>query len=395
MDDPADPDAFWASADFMPGRNAAEAPSYPAILHDLYVRTTGDAAILSDARMAFLEQALLRQDMDADGLLPFSGDETYRWLMAVTIGETVPEAVGWSAGSSLLLAHAAERLLELGGDDALSEVGARARAGAESYVDSEGFVSPIRFFDTGGLFFGPYEDVSTQPLWLDPVDPSEAEARNVDVLAERLMGEDGVLRSNDLGITGMSHGFWLADLAALDHPERDRAFNGLGALATPSGHFEEGHGPDNDALSITHQADGMGADAVARYRPWEGGDALAGMLRALIGQGGDARDGRLILRPRLPNGWPFLVARGLRFGGVPLTVELEGYDEGQVIRLERESGHGRTWDVSLSLQAPPGRSIARVFLGELPFADLPAGGVVTLPDIPLTDTPVTLTAVYD
>lgn len=392
--EPEDPDAFWAQADFMPGRNAAEAPSYGPILHDLYVRTTGDGGILTDARLAFLEQSLLRQDMDANGRLPFSGDETYRWLMSVTIGETVPEEVGWSAGSSMLLAHAAERLLDLGGDAALAPVAEMARAGAASYVDAEGFVSPIRFFDTGGLFPGPYEDVSTQPLWLAPDAPSATDAANVEVLADRLMGDDGVLRSNTLGITGMSHGFWLANLAALDHPDRDLAFDGLAAVATPSGHFEEGHGPDGDALSLAHQPDGMGADAVARYRPWEGGDALAGMLRALIGQGGDARQGRLVLAPRLPNGWPLLAARGLRFAGVRVDLEVEGYDEGQVVRVEREGGHGPAWDLGLSLQAPPGRTIERVFLGDLPFADLPAGAVVTLPDVPLTDTPITLTAVY-
>ncbi len=395
VQDPEDPDAFWAQVDFMPGRNAAEAPSYGPILHDLYVRTTGDESVLTPARMAFLEQSLLRQDMDQQGRLPFSGDETYRWLMAVTIGETVPEEVGWSAGSSMLLAHAAERLLDLGADEALESVAATAAAGAQGYRDPEGFVSPIRFFDSGGLYPGPYEDVSTQPLWLDPSAPDADDAANVQALADRLMGPDGVLRSNTLGTTGMSHGFWLADLAALDHPDRDLAFDGLATLATPSGHFEEGHGPDGQALSLVHQPDGMGSDTVARYRPWEGGDVLAGLLRALVGQGGDAREARLVLAPRLPNGWPSLAARGLRFLGVRLDLEVAGYDEGQVVRLERESGHGRRWAVSLSLQAPPGRVIERVFLGALPFADLAAGPVVTLPDLALSDTPVTITAVYE
>ncbi len=391
---PEDPDTFWAQADFMPGRNAAEAPSYGPILHDLYVGTTGEESILSPGRMAFLEQSLLRQDMDEQGRLQFSGDETYRWLMAVTIGETVPEEVGWSAGSSLLLAHAAERLLARGGDPALGDVAATARAGADSYTDPQGFVSPIRFFDNEGLFPGPYEDVSTQPLWLDPTAPTEADATNVEVMATRLMGEDGVLRSNTLGITGMSHGFWLANLAALDHPDLETAFDGLAAVATPSGHFEEGHGPDGGALSLVHQPDGMGADAVARYRPWEGGDALAGMLRALIGQGGDALQARLVLAPRLMNGWPSLSAAGLRFAGVRVELELEGYDEGQLLRVSRETGHGRTWDLSVSLRAPAGRVFERVFLDGLPFADLPEAEVVRLPDLPMTDAPITLTGVY-
>lgn len=391
VDEPEDPDTFWASVDFMPGRNAAEAPSYLAILHDLFVRATGDAAVLTPARMALLEQALLRQDMNADGLLPFSGDETYRWLLAVTLGATVPEEVGWSAGSSFLLAHASERLIALGGDPALADLATLARAGAASYVDGEGFVSPVRYFD-GGLFPGPYEDVSTMPLWLDPEAPDAA--ANVMILVNRLMGDDGVLRSNTLGTTGMSHGFWLANLAALDHPERDRALSGIATLATPSGHFEEGHGPTGDALSITHQADGMGADAVARYRPWEGGDVLAGVLRVLLGQGGDARDARLVLRPRLPDDWPTLSARGLRFADVPFDLTLEGYAEGQVLTVQRAEGHERTWDVSISLQAPPGRSIASVYLDDLPFADLPTGEVVVLPDVPLTDT-VRLVAVYE
>ncbi len=392
---PEDPDTFWAQAAFMPGRNAAEAPSYGPILHDRYVRTTGDESILTPARMAFLEQSLVRQDMDSEGRLPFSGDETYRWLMAVTIGETVPEEVGWSAGSSLLLAHAAGRLLDLGGDEALGAIAETARAGAESYTDPEGFVSPIRFFDSGGLFPGPYEDVSTQPLWLSPDAPTDADAANVEVLSGRLMGEDGVLRSNTLGITGMSHGFWLANLAALNHPDLEAAFNGLAAVATPSGHFEEGHGPEGEALSLVHQPDGMGADTVARYRPWEGGDALAGMLRALIGQEGDAREGRLVLAPRLLNRWPSLSAEGLTFAGVRVDLEIEGYDEGQIVRVSRETGHGRTWDLSLSLRAPAGRVFQRVFLDGLPFADLPEAQVVQLPELPMTDAPITITAVYE
>lgn len=93
---------------------------------------------------------------------------------------------------------------------------------------------------------------------------------------------------------------------------------------------------------------------MARYRPWKGGDTVAAVLAYLIGDEVDATAGSLRLAPHLPHGWPALEARGLRLGDETFDVQLEGFAEGQRLRLTRggsADGGAPTgcWDVEVVL----------------------------------------------
>lgn len=319
---PDDPATFWADADFMPGREPVEAPSYPILLHAMaadWTGTTWDAQ-----RLAFLDACLDRQVFDGD-LLPFSGDETFRFPLASAIGEGLPEDLGWSANSSFLWRAAADAL---GRDPGAAPVNA--------YWTGDYWAPIARYADASPLG-EPYEDVALQPVWwpggaLDPADV----AAHLDATAEALLGDDGVLISRlagtsspNAGYTGMVPGFWLHAAAAHHRSEEASAFAALDLVATPSGHFEELHGADHHPLAVTHDADGLGADVTARYRPWEGGDVVAAMLDYLVG----FDPAGLTLAPHLPPGWPAFSVSGLRVGTDSLDVTVTGYAEGVVVRV--------------------------------------------------------------
>jgi len=388
--EPADPAAFWEEASFMPGRGAAEAPSYAVLLHDLYVRHSGDDAILGGGRTAFLEACLRRQELSGDDLLPFSGDETFRFSLATAIGGSMPEEVAWSANSSFLFAAAADRLVELGGGADIGELGQRVREAAEDtyFVEDGGYYSPVCFFADGSVHAAPYEDVSTQPLWTGYATADDPrQLQNVDAIVERLMREDGSLLStlpdsgeDNWGYTGMVPGFSLRALAIARHPDEERAFDAVDLIATPSGHFEEGHRSDHAVFHLSHQADGLGTDAVSRYRPWEGGDVAAAVMAYLVGAEVDARAGELSLAPHLPNGWPTLAATDLRMGVERYSLQVEGYEEGIVVRVVRHAEGGDPW--SVTVEVPGAREITQAWIdgtsaepaGSPVFSDLPLDG---------------------
>lgn len=347
---PDDPEAWWAAADFMPGREPAEAPSYPILLHAAAAGWTG--ATWDEQRLAFLDACLDRQAFDQD-LLPFSGDETFRYPMATAVG-ALPEELGWSANSTFLWRAAATAL----GRDPEGAPATPYWTGA--------YWAPIVAFE-GGTVGEPYEDVALQPTWWPgtALDDADVDA-HLDAVADTLLRDDGVLLSTyagddapNVGYTGMVPGYWLRAAAARHRPEEADAFAALDLVATPSGHFEELHGRDHRPLALTHAADGLGADTTARYRPWEGGDVVASMLDYLLGAEPDAAAGTLSLAPHLPPGWPAFAARGLRVGDATLDVEVEGYAEGLVVRV----AGAETLAVTVELH------------GERPFSEVWADGV--------------------
>jgi hypothetical protein len=355
FEEPADPEGFWSHAEFMPGRNPVEAPSYPVWLHTTYARRTGDDVILDPARMAFLEACLSRQE-DEDGLMAFSGDETFRFALAYATGGGMPESLGWSSNSAFWFVAAAERLVDLGGDPALAERAATIRAVTDATYLVDGFYSPLAFYEDRSPWPHPFEDVTPAPVWtgyLDPDDPLALE--NVDQMVTELMREDGTLLTPDPptgeqmpGYTGMVPGFLLQNLAAQHHPQAELAFDALDRVATPSGHFEEAHTPDNAAWDVIHDPAGLGGDISARYRPWEGGDTVAALLAYLVGEELDALSMEVRLAPHLPNGWPEFAARGLRVGEDRYDLEVSGWEEGRDVRVTREGGSGE-WTLSVTL----------------------------------------------
>ena len=385
---PEAPTTFWAQADFMPGREPAEAPSYPALLHALYYRASGDDDQLDAARLAWLRSVLLRQELSPEGLLPFSGDETFRFSMALALGG-MPEDLGWSANSSFLLAAAAQQLGELAAADELLQLATTVRAAAEDHywLEDLGFYAPLVAYESLAPYSEPFEDVSTQPLWTGYGEVDEQQRRNVDSVAERLMDADGLLLSSYPdsdepvpGHTGMVPGFWLANLAEVQHVDGELAFHALDLATSPSGNFGEGHGPDHRPQSLIHDASGLGSDSPARYRPWEGGIVAAAMLQWLVGDHPDAPAKHLRVAPHLPTGWPSLEARGLRLGEHRYDLRLEGYAEGRILTLTRGEG-GDPW--TLHLELPGQRDIAAVWVDGVPLELARPARVVHLRELQL------------
>lgn len=322
---PEDPTDYWASAEFMPGREPVEAPSFPVLLHAAATAFTGQT--FDEQRMAFLQACLDRQEFDGD-VLAFSGDETFRYPMSAAVGD-LPEELGWSFNSTVLWRAAAQSL-------GVSPEGAPVAP----FERDEGW-APILSFE--GFPLGlPYEDVSLQPTWWpkSSLDPGRLSS-HLDEVAEHLLQPDGVLLSRlagtnapNIAYTGMVPGYWLQAVASAHRPEEQSAFDALDLVATPSGHFEELHDAQHLPLSLTHDADGLGADVTARYRPWEGGDVVSALFDYLVGIEPNAAEDSVVLSPHVPQGWPGFSARGLRVGQVRFDLAMAAYEEGMVATLE-------------------------------------------------------------
>ncbi|MBM4369423.1 MAG: hypothetical protein FJ102_24635 [Deltaproteobacteria bacterium] len=312
----------WSTVPFMDGRNPVEAPSYPVIHEAMYRRATGESAIADDS---FLRACVERQEIH-DGLLMFSGDETFRYTLALPLGG-MPEEVGWSSNSAFLWIAAAESL-------GIDTSAVRERTESAFYVD--GYWSPVAAYDTLEPYPAPFEDVSLGASRLLGDD------RGIDAVLDTLLRSDGTLLTDGaVGYTGMVPGYLLA--AVKDRAEGEAAFNALATVATPSGHFEEIHTADNLPLQLTHDADGYGADVTARYRPWEGGVVVAAMFDYLVGADANAPGQRLVLSPHLPNGWPQMQVENLPLGrDGRYDLRVEGFEEGMVICVDRDDD-GPAW----------------------------------------------------
>jgi hypothetical protein len=333
QEDPEDPDQFWNTASFMPGREPVEAPSYPVLLYARYTEATGE--VWNDARTSFLKACIRRQEQSSDGRMRFSGDETFRYPMALALG-TLPEELGWSANSSLLYQAASETLGLSSNPDIL-----------EQFYNGGGFISPISQFEDNTPWPAPSEDVSLQASWSGG---TELEG-NLESVISMLMQEDGTLLSKDPSgnpvpaYTGMVPGYFLNALAKAHHPNENLAFQALDLIATPTGHFEEVHSSTHQILQLTHDPSGYGADVSARYRPWETGNVTHALLHYLLGAEPDPAAGLLTLAPHLPSGWPYLKANGMPMGSSTWGIQIEDYEEGFKLVL---SGEG-PWLVRLTL----------------------------------------------
>ncbi len=412
---PGDPESFWNSVPFMEGRNPVEAPSYPVLLHRMVQLETGDETWMDDNKEAFLTACILRQQASDEGLYAFSGDETFRYPMAFSMGGVLAEDLGWSANSSFLLVSACDSLnqwlMEAGREnpqiDLLCQQG-RALAEESFWVESApsggrhpgktGYYAPLVAYGSLEPHPSPYEDISAQPLWTGYLDSADLRGQeNLESLLEFAWREDGVLLSplEDSGeapfFTGMVPGFLLANLSRVHHPEEERAFTSLSQVATPSGHFEEILTAQGEVLNLGHQQDGTGSDASARYRPWEGGIVVAALLEYLWGDSPRPALATLTLAPHLPQGWDGARADHLAMGEERYSLEVRGYQEGQVIQVVRNESPPESEPWMVELTAHLRRSVAGVFRDgqAVPFSGVDslwggAGQVVRIPGLSLS-----------
>ncbi len=369
------PPPNWMTAAFMPGRNPVEAPSYIVLNAWEYFRATADLALVRE-QYDFLKAAVLRQERSPDDLMRFNGDEPFRWVMGAALGLVEPENLGWSSYSAFLFVAAAERLAAIAG--ALGEWGdqaaffglaQRVRDATERHFwnAQEGFYDVIRLFYGNMNLWKPFEDISLMPLRIGYASPSDPKMRsNLLAVMQKIGKPDGSILSPFLtgvfhtglaGYDGMVPGYYLENLALVDHADAEKAFNRLERAAAPSGEIAEGHYGGTDAVIVLQYDPSGGPDVVARYRPWEGAICADAALEYLLGTQPDAIGNRVAITPRLPNGWGGLAARGLRFRGEPYDVEVRDFGWRRLVRVTNRGA--RAFDVDL------GVSVAALSFGTL------------------------------
>lgn len=344
---PAEPD--WASMPPFSGRCEGETPSYLPLMAHWYTRASGDTSLLQ-SQAEFLKRALLAQNVSDDGLIPFSGDETYRGAMGIALGLAIEhDYVGCckSANSSFLFCAGARALADeleaLGNAEDPPVLREKAdfvlRAADSHYWRADDTYAPFLDESDPTNLPIPFEDVSTKPLWTGCLSPGDQRAQtNLENVIAQKGTKDGFLQTPlhpdydnymELDIhrgvyTGMLPGYYLYNLALVDHPRGEDAFNALELAASPSGNFAEYQVyDDHSALQVIYEHGGTLGDLTARYRPWEGGISLDAMVFYLTGFQPDAPNGSVRLAPRLPNRWPEMTWTGLRVGDQRFDLRVE------------------------------------------------------------------------
>jgi hypothetical protein len=386
---PAEPD--WASMPPFSGRCEGETPSYLPLMAHWYIRASGDISLLQE-QTEFLKRALLAQNISAEGLIPFSGDETYRGAMGIALGLAIEhDYVGCckSANSSFLFTASARALADelevLGNTEdppVLREKAELVLQAADShYWRSDEMYAPFLDESEPASLPIPFEDVSTKPLWTGCLSPDDPRAQtNLENVIAQKGTDDGFLQTPlhpdydnymELDIhqgvyTGMMPGYYLYNLALTDHPRAEGAFNGLQLAASPSGNFAEYQiYDDHSALQVIYEHGGTLGDLTARYRPWEGGISLDAMVFYLTGFEPDALNGAVKLAPRLPNLWPEMSWTGLRVGDQRFDLLVEGKGGKRKITVTPRSG-----SLKVTLDVPlPSANVKQVRLRGKPVAN--------------------------
>jgi hypothetical protein len=350
----------WTDMGTFTGRTAAEGPSFLVLDYERYLLQTGSLESFRPedltARLDMLRACVFQQALSEDGLLPFSGDETFRPQMAISFGLGVEypfERNAWSFASGVLLAAAAEGLARIE-EAAAAVLGTDALAPAErarALADRVRTATMNHFWNPAGGYFepfllrpdqepagAPYGDVDAVPFWVGETFPGTDPEACADVLVQRLLSGQGVffspadpalqrLLGSVIGegiYTGMTPGFTLWTLASTFHPQGETSFNAMDDHADPGGNYPEvvAH-DDTSPLMPVYDPVGILGELWARYRSWEGGINAEAILFYLSGYEGDPVRNRIRLAPRLPNRWPFYHLTGLPMGRSRLDLHVE------------------------------------------------------------------------
>jgi len=371
------PPADWSTISFMPGRNPVEAPSYlPLYAHDYY-RATGDVASVREW-FEWARAAVELQEVSADGLMRFNGDEPFRWVLMLALGAYEPENRGWSSNSAFLYVAAAERVAEMArvlgraqDEQEMRRLAAKVRAGTERcfWLPNVGHWDVIRLFLANAQLLRPFEDINLLPLHVGYVTGRDPKGRENLLAVMRLLGRPGgTVQSRFLpgpyleGYDGHVPGYYLENLALVDHADAETAFNALERVAQVSGEvaegqFQSGHSVILLKYSPTGLDDG---DVTARYRPWEGSICVDGALVYLLGLEPDAERGRVSLVPHLPNGWGTLALRDARLAGEPYDVLVRELGGRRLYRVTNRGARPLTVDLTVSLARVNGVTGVRV-----------------------------------
>ena len=152
------------------------------------------------------------------------------------------------------------------------------------------------------------------------------------ILAAILGFEKGV-------VTGMTYGYFLDNLARIDHPQAEETFLGFRKFFHDTGNVSEVMVVDDfGRFTYLQEPFGFVCDLTARYRSWEGGINGAAMVRYLFGLDLFADENRIAIAPHLPADWDFAAMENGRVGDVGFDIVVE--DDGSVrcVKVENLTG---------------------------------------------------------
>lgn len=359
---------------FGQSRLRGEGPSYIPLMHASLWRYTGLGNILAE-RWDYLMHTLKGQTITEDGLMYFSGDETFRPILALNLEMNIEykwEYLTYSANSAFLFVAACEKLAGYAGeygletDDIswLTEKAEEVREATENlyWLEAEGRYSPFYHSDApetqeSGDPGNPTEpdlhcaeDVNTKPIWTGYLDRDEEKARsNLQSCMDQILTETGVLQNRpsvsqrvlgyEIGdgcYTGMAPAYFLYNLAELNMPEAEKAFDAVGTLyISPSGNLPEVglYIEPGRALSPLYFRAGREGEIWARFREWEGAIAAEALMHYLIGFEADVNKGWIKLAPRLVHDSAWIEAEGLAYLGNRLSMRYEESDGGYLLSI--------------------------------------------------------------
>ncbi len=382
----------------------AESASFVILQNHWYFRHTGETEQL-EQRWQYLQRAFEGHHVDAEGRLPFHGDETYRFPGYQLFGpesEAVSDYVHLtlrSADSGFEYVAAAEAMAEMAAqigrpDDEIArylDAAEFVREATERWYwqSDRGYYAPAMSAVSGELYRYPFANINMRPTWVDYAGATDRQQQNItSALRWLYRPEAGTtnLTPTCAYTVGMTPGMVLSALTSIDHPEAARALDGLLTAAEASGGFAEMNRPDD-----TPARDVWG---MHRVRPWEGGINGSAVLQYLTGFEPDAANSRVSFAPNLPDGADAMTVRNLRVGRANLTLEAEraGADlnvriiceeAGEPVEVRLGDGGSIAEGETLELTVPAlVESDGRLQVASEPFdygpADVPQGATVLL-----------------
>lgn len=357
------PEVDWmAAVPFTHDRLRGEGPSFLPLMNLLMWQYTGAAQPLLD-RWDYLMHTLRGQTITDEGLMYFSGDETFRVLYAFNIGlglewDFVNGA--FSTYSAFLFVRAAEMLAgfieSTGADKAadlawLKDTAADLRKDTDDHywVDAEGRYASMIYQATMEPESVPGEDLNTQPVWLGYHDRDHELARQnllgtmEDILDDQGMlitslGKDEELMGYNVGrglLTGMTPGYFLFDGAELNLEVAGQTFDLMGKYVSRSGNYPEVgvYIEPGRALCPFYDPTGAQGELWARFRQWEGAINLEALMHYIVGFEANVVEGWMALSPRLPHDAPFIEADNVPFAGHGFDLRYAREGEGHQLTL--------------------------------------------------------------
>jgi len=360
----------WRERPFFESINAVAVPSELVLHLDRYWRWTGNVEPFSQ-RYDFLKWAIQGQltQRKRDGLLPFAGDELWRKLLPWTdIGSTWKHI--WkkrkrfrSVESHYLLGSASRamarvaRYLGKAGDAADF-----ARIASENRMAVE-----LNFRKEPNYYFSPYviekrksgyrypkwpiTSVGLMAQWsgfLDPQDKEDWVEARLNLLSivgildrrwDQIPSTPHLLGKWADRYLGVEPGLLLWDLAELEHPFSESAFNHILKTASSSGGYSSlyrsrNHAPVNKT----------------KLRPAEGAINLEAAFSYLTGVRPDFQGREFVsIRPHLINGVNRVSAQGIRMGGGTLSIVFSRQPGKLSLTVTPENLTGVSVDLSLPL----------------------------------------------